>query len=208
MHNCAAGSSSRHCAAPPPLTVLLQVLPHESDAAAAASCKQAIANLLLRLLLHLTASWPPAPLVELAYQAVTAPGAAGLLPSAASVTPPVPLTLAGKHAATAVATAAAAPNTAARSAAGSSTGGQSRQHTTDSNEVSGTSDAAEVVCSLLQLLHEAGCDTWQSLAGTVGDEAAGAALAALYASCLDATAPAGGELLQAPASAVETLQVG
>jgi hypothetical protein len=59
---------------------------------------------------------------------------------------------------------------------------------------------------LLQLLHEAGHNSWQLLAGRMGDEAAGAALAALYASCLDASAP--GELLQAPDSAVETLQVG
>jgi hypothetical protein len=204
MHSCAAGSRYRHCAASPALTVLLQVLPHEPDAAAAASCKQAIANLLLHLLLHLTASWPPPPLAELAFEAVVAPGAASLLPSAASVTPPVPLTLAGKQAT--VASPAAVP--VGDAVASSSTGGQEAQNTTDRRERPEASDAADVLCSLLQLLHEAGCDTWQSLARKPGEEAAGAALAALYASCLDATEPAGVELLQAPVSGVETLQVG
>jgi hypothetical protein len=188
-------------------SVLLQVLLHEPDAAAAASCKQDVANLLLRLLLHLTASWPPPPLAELALEAISAPGAAALLPSPASVTAPVPLTLAGQQAAVA-ATAAAGPDTAAGAAASSSRAGQPGLNTTDSGAGNEASAAAEVVCSLLQLLQEAGHTSWQSLAGETGDEAAGAALAALYASCLDAAGPAGGEVLQLPESAVETLQVG
>lgn len=63
------------------------------------------------------------------------------------------------------------------------------------------------MCELLGLLHEAGLGSWQSLAQKSGNEAGGAALAALYASCLDAARPAGRCSLAMPESPVETLQV-
>jgi hypothetical protein len=183
---------------------LLQVLPHESDAAAAASCKQAVGNLLLCLLLHLTSSWPPLPLADFAAEVLSASPTASLLPSPASVLAPVPLVRPGQQAAT---PAGAAPSGAAATAASSSAAVGPGQDSRGQSNSSTASDAAGVVCSLLGLLQETGLGSWQSLAGESGDEAAGAALAALYARCLDVNGPEGHALLAMPESAVETLQV-
>uniref|UniRef100_A0A383WF28 Uncharacterized protein n=1 Tax=Tetradesmus obliquus TaxID=3088 RepID=A0A383WF28_TETOB len=182
--------------------MLHKVLPHESDAAAAASCKQAVGNLLLCLLLQLTASWPPPPLTDLAVEVLSASGASSLLPSPASVLAPVPLTFAGRQAA-----AAGGASAAAAAAPSSSTAGQPEPSSTSYSSSDTASDAAGVVCELLGLLHEAGLGSWQSLARKSGNEAGGAALAALYASCLDAARPAGRCSLAMPESPVETLQV-
>lgn len=183
------------------------MLPGELDAAAAASCKQAVGNLLLCLLLQLTASWPPPPLTDLAIEVLSASNAASLLPSPASVLAPVPLTLAGRQAA-AGAAAAGGPSAAAATAPSSSTAGQPEPSSASYSSSDTASDAAGVVCELLGLLHEAGLGSWQSLAQKSGNEAGGAALAALYASCLDAARPAGRCSLAMPESPVETLQVG
>ena len=115
---------------------LLQVLPHESDAAAAASCKQAVGNLLLCLLLQLTASWPPPPLAELAADVLSASPTASLLPSPASVLAPVPLVLPGRQAA-----AAAAPGAATVTAASSSAAEEPEQ---DSQSQSSSSNAVKI----------------------------------------------------------------
>lgn len=149
-----------------------QVLPDEADPAVQQSCKRAIGNLILHLLLHLTAAWPPptfAPLALQLIQSMTAPAAQ--LPTASSVLAPTPMMSVGSR-------------KQAKPAADSHPCQQPTSQPPRAADTS-SSDAASVVQSLLELLRECGLGDWQALAQIdSGAEAAGAALAALYNGCL------------------------
>lgn len=157
-----------------------QVLRQESsDPESQATARQGLSTLVLQLLQHLTAVWQPLALRPLALQLFKDPGSAQLmLPSAESVTPPVPL-LATAH-----------------------KGQQQQPHGVGSED----NDAEAAVLELLQLLEQE-CDvrSWQQLlrAGD-GCVAAGAGLAALYSSCVSSQSEG---VLSTPVTAVETVEV-
>lgn len=67
----------------------LQVLHEEAEPAEACeTARQSIRTLVLQLLQHLTAVWPPPALQPLALQVLRDPGSAQLMPSTESVAPP------------------------------------------------------------------------------------------------------------------------
>lgn len=181
----------------------LQVLPQEADAAAAASCQQAVGKLILQLLLHLTAAWPPPQLAELTKQLLAAPAAASQLPSTDSVTAPAPILLRVRGKA-----AAGSPNTFVDPSNNGTAQHSSTRGSMGSSSGSAASDAAGVVVALLRLLQSCRLCSWQALAGADNEEAAGAALAALYACSLEAGQSGSSGLADMPATAVEAQKVG
>lgn len=66
----------------------LQVLQEEAEPEACETARQSIRTLVLQLLQHLTAVWPPPALRPLALQVLKDPGSAQLMPSTESVAPP------------------------------------------------------------------------------------------------------------------------
>jgi hypothetical protein len=194
--------------------VLTKVLPQEPGADARSSTQQALALLVLQLLHHLTAIWPPPGLQPLAMQLLSHPAAAQHLPSAHSVAPPTAM-LAALHAqqqAPAATEPPAIPSNRLHAQAAAAAARQ--EHSTTQQAQQDSDGAAQVVRNLLCLLRQAGCTTWQQLAAAEGEGDAaggGAGLASLYDACLpqenEEQQGAGGAAWAHPADAVETMKV-
>jgi len=157
----------------------------EPDPQTRATACQGLSTLVLQLLQHLTATWPPQALRALSLQLLQGAGSAELLPSTESVAPPAPmLSMAHRQRQ------------------------QQQQQGSTPKQQSTTGDSASAaeaaVLELLAVLQECGVKTWEQLLSAASSAAAGAGLAGLYGSCI---ASEDQDMLQMPQDGIQAVQV-